>query len=167
MITPPPLKTMRRGLLLFRAVVAGLFVSTRVVRFPSNYNKEIHLFDLHNEHVQVSHPSHDTRVNWLAALVPVSLSLLLCMPTTLPFESKAQRPVAWVDAVFSFIWLYVLLFVAVPHTCEFGTDSKPMHFDTYPSLALYMAMLGPTIANIVVSAVYVYNLKFAENSKLH
>lgn len=144
----------RRGLLVFRAIVTFVFVTFAIVRFPPSYDKKIYLFDLHNEHLQVSHPSHDTRVKWMAALLPISLSLLLCMPCRgnefkAGSSPRSRNPLLQVtDVIFSSIWVFVLLFVVMPLTSEFGTDSKPMNFDTHPSWSLYMAMLGPITADL-------------------
>ena len=100
------------------------------VSFPSTYPKTVHVLELPDEHQLITTPEHYVYVWITAALLPV---MALALSTVRHFYN-----------VFVVLLVSYLVFLVVyPQAYSFGTDAKPMAFETAPNWSVYIATYMP------------------------
>tara|TARA_B100000405_G_C16576375_1_gene371450 strand:- start:313 stop:774 length:462 start_codon:yes stop_codon:yes gene_type:complete len=109
-----------------------------IASFPTSYSKSVHAFQLPKEHALITYPEYYEYVWVTAALFPVMAMAL----------ASVQHAV--VNGYVIMAVSYMTFIIVYPQAFSFGTDAKPLNFDTRPSWSVYMAVYLPLFALIGV-----------------
>ena len=121
----------------------GLLPFCSIVAFPEKFDHTVLLFELPREHKLVARPQlHD--VTYLSGLLlPMVTALTLAFPAILTVDSVI-KPAVWLfDWFVVVLQSFILLFLVATSSHAFGTDAKPLDFNTQPSVYVYIAIFIP------------------------